>query len=703
MFLHQKLNYKYTHIENDTELKTLTETFKKHNPDIIVYDTETTGLHSIKDVPFLIAVGFRGYVYTFDKRDKYIQEFYHVAKDCKFLFAHNAKYDWHMMYNSGNEMPEDINLADSVTLARLTQYSDDLGSLTLESLGERYVDPESKFAGKVIKKHISKIKAKRWGEMKDVLKIMDLPGRLKEVTDAYKKRVQFIPHKWDELFDYMDELYTEPNYEDSYKENPNLMRNYAADDVVITLEYIFKALPVLEHVDPGLKIFTQENKLIRVVGHMERVGLKLDIPYLIESRKKMHNYQKELYKKLWAVTKVEVGSGQHKLIKHILKVEYGIETPSVDKDHLKALVKQYTDDGNLTIMLQTISKLRTVDKWLSTYVEGKLNKVYKGRVYTSIHNAGTVTGRVSSDLQQEPKKGLKDDNGVELFHPRRAVVNEEGFRMFYFDYSQMELRMQAHYTVELSGGDKNLCSAFVPFMHRSMFDGRIYKLGDADWNSEEWVDENFNLWDPTDLHSATALKAFPETQKFFDRGGKNDPDFETPRGYGKRCNFLKNYGGGAGAVMDSLGVSEEIANKLDKGYYEAFPLIRDYQRWVEDELSQKGWIENIFGRRYYMRSSNWFYKVYNYMIQGGCADVMKEKEIEVFEFFKAHPELKSKMVLPVHDEVQVAIAHGEEWIAPLIKEIMEDTLSYLPTIPMICDVEFTDSNWADKEDYIYES
>lgn len=699
MFLHQKLNYSYTHIENDEQLQSLIDTFKKTNPEIGAYDTETTGLHLIKDVPFLIAFGFAKYVYTFDLRDKYIKEFYLLAAELGILFAHNAKYDYNMMANGGYPVPENINLADSATVARLTSYADDLTGIGLEALGTKYVDPEAKMAGKVIKKHVQQIKDRRWKNMKSVLKLMDLPGRLKEITDAYNKRIPQLKHEWDDIFNYIDELYTEPTYLDSYNENPNLMRNYAADDVVIVLEYLRKALPVLDKVDPGRRIFSQEAKLIRVISAMERVGMNMDVEYLLESRIRVIAYQEDLYKRLWNITKQEISSGQHKVIKDILKSKFNIETGSVDNDHLKELSKKYPDNGELTEMISLLQRLRTVDKWLSTYIEGKLRKIVDGRIYTDINNSGTITGRVTSDMQQEPKKGLEDDNGVELFHPRRAVINDEGFRTFYFDYSQMELRVQAHYTVEVAGGDTNLCRAFVPFMLRSMFDGRIYKLGDDDWNSEEWIDEDYNTWEPTDLHTLTAIAAFPETEKFFLRGGKDDPDFQTPRSYGKRANFLKNYGGGAGAVQDSLGVSFEVAKRLDEGYYKAFPLIRDYQKDVEDKLSQRGYVENIFGRRYYMRSSQWYYKCYNYLIQGGCADIVKEKEIQIYNWLKARPELTSRMFLPVHDEIQLQIAHGEEWIVPHILKIMEDTKEYLPTIPMVCDVEVTETCWRDKEEY----
>lgn len=78
-------------------------------------------------------------------------------------------------------------------------------------------------------------------------------------------------------------------------------------------------------------------------------------------------------------------------------------------------------------------ELRTLDKWLSTYIDGKLNAVVNGRIYTDINNNGAVSGRVSCDMQQQPKEGLKDRDGNELFHPRRAFICDEGYKLFFID------------------------------------------------------------------------------------------------------------------------------------------------------------------------------------------------------------------------------------------------------------------------------
>ena len=145
-----------------------------------------------------------------------------------------------------------------------------------------------------------------------------------------------------------------------------------------------------------------------------------------------------------------------------------------------------------------------------------------------------------------------------------------------------------------------------------------------------------------------------------------------------------------------MDLDEAVAYKLDKAYYLAFPKILDYQNDIIKQLRLKGYIENLFGRRYYFSDSNNFYKGFNYMIQGGCADLMKRKEIQLSKFIKAN-NLKSKLALVVHDEVQIIIPKDELWVVDEIRKIM-DANPEVTTIPMTAGVEVSYTNWAEKEE-----
>ena len=108
--------------------------------------------------------------------------------------------------------------------------------------------------------------------------------------------------------------------------------------------------------------------------------------------------------------------------------KYNVSLMTCDKKSLKTVPK----DSAGYDMARLIITLRTVDKWLSTYIDGKLNAIVNGRIYTDINNSGAVSGRVSCDMQQQPKEPLLDQDGKELFHPRRIFIPDDDY-MFVFE------------------------------------------------------------------------------------------------------------------------------------------------------------------------------------------------------------------------------------------------------------------------------
>lgn len=274
----------------------------------------------------------------------------------------------------------------------------------------------------------------------------------------------------------------------------------------------------------------------------------------------------------------------------------------------------------------------------------------------------------------------------------------------------MELRVQAYYTI-LHGSEPDLamCRAYMPYKCvRIVEDGDIgcglaqYSFEEFDYTNPEelknfssykwYLKEDTNVeWTPTDLHSETTRHAFPNLDTSSD-------EFKKKRKLGKRANFLKVYQGGVDALQSSLDIDRSTAEALDQAFYKAFPRIRDYQDWVVEHLSQYGYVENLYGRRYYMDNSKWFYRGCNYLIQGTCADMVKLFEINVHKYLKEN-NLKSKMVLPIHDEIMLLVHKDEMFVIKEVKRIMEDVTDVIKNIPMISEPEISYTTWAEKVEY----
>lgn len=740
-YLFEKLNYKVLHIKNVNDIATMQWDAITNKITFFAYDTETDGLNIIKCKPFLVIFGFAKCIYLWDAnfKEATYAMFDIVRRNNKMLFAHNAKFDYHMLHNIGTPIPEDIELSDSMTIARLINSSDDEhASMRLEKIGEKYVDKDAKFAGHLIKDILQKIKAERKKMVCDNYKMITGERAATKAWEEYINRVQFIT-KYHEAFD----DYKEPTYRDAFLREPELMYNYAADDVVILLEFLKAAGPIymnkyrtLNGID--MAVWKRENKLLRHIAETERNGFTVDIDYLIQSHYRVKEFQDKLYEKLHKLTGEDWKVGQHKTIIEFFRNRFGLVLESCDKKTINKLCNDANKD--IAEIAKLIKKLRTVDKWLSTYIDGVLNKIIEEdgmyKLHTSINNNGTVSGRVSCDLQQMPKYAITEtddgsedllleeslcEDGHELFHPRRYVIPSPGYHLYFSDYSQLELRVQAFYTIISGGLDYNLCKAYMPY------DCRHYKTGEQfnymnpehikHWGdfreghphpsefkdgSEEvfkqgwsiWIDNQTNEpWVPTDLHSKITMTAFPELEK-------GTPEFKKARYLGKATNFGKIYGIGPKALAINLDVDLDTAQKLSDGFNATFPGVQTYWNQTQGELALKGYTENLYGRKYYIENPNNGYKVNNYRIQGSGADMLKEVEIKVCEYLK---DKKSRFILPIHDELCIEVAPEEEEFVPRkIKEIMEDVKDVIPYLPIVSEVEMTKTNWSEKKEVYFD-
>lgn len=147
--------------------------------------------------------------------------------------------------------------------------------------------------------------------------------------------------------------------------------------------------------------------------------------------------------------------------------------------------------------------------------------------------------------------------------------------------------------------------------------------------------------------------------------------------------------------MESLELDEETAEALVKGWSNTFPAVAYYQKKVSEQVRGSGYALNMVGRRYHLTNTDKAYKVGNYLVQGSCADELKKYMIEIDKFLVEN-NLKTRQIMNIHDEVQLLVYNGEEWIFPHIKKIMEN-VKWMK-VPVVVDLEIAERTWAEKEE-----
>ena len=163
-----------------------------------------------------------------------------------------------------------------------------------------------------------------------------------------------------------------------------------------------------------------------------------------------------------------------------MKEKFQLEVKSTGNEQLN-LLKNSLENEEAIKFIDLLQELRTLEKWYAVYIlRFQKELTNNDRLYANINSVGAVSGRVTSDFQQFPKKGIKDDNGNELFHPRRIISSDNG--IVYLDYSQIELRFQALYTILVGNPDFNMCRAYMPY--------HCYRLTDVDYIKEDFDENN---------------------------------------------------------------------------------------------------------------------------------------------------------------------------------------------------------------------
>ncbi len=408
---------------------------------------------------------------------------------------------------------------------------------------------------------------------------------------------------------------------------------YASEDAIITYKLYFKLLELFkeENLEHLLEIgISLEFEFTKVLANMQENGIKIDTKILEELKIKNASYIQALTKQIYSQAQCEFNINSPKQLGEIL----------FDKLSLKASKKTKSGYSTNEMVLQSLYEehqiiplllnYREAYKLQSTYIEPLLQLALQtndNRIYTSFLQTGTATGRLSSknpNLQNIP---VKSEAGSLI---RSAFIPKKGYSLVGIDYSQIELRLLAHFSK-----DEALVEAF-----------------------------NNNL----DIHRQTAVKIFGEDHA------------DSKRAIAKSINFGLLYGMGSRKLADTLKIDPKEAKGYIQAYFEAFKSVKDYLKSIEDFILQNCYVETLLKRRrvFDFDSANGMQKAaflregVNTKFQGSAADLIKLSMLKIWEKYKNSEDIK--MLLQIHDELIFEVKNEK------IDEISNDLVNIMENI-----------------------
>ena len=411
---------------------------------------------------------------------------------------------------------------------------------------------------------------------------------------------------------------------------------YAAEDADVTLQLRNKLEPILK--EQGLvELFeTIEMPLMPVLADMEFTGVKIDDVALKE-------YAAVLMKDLLVLDEEIKAMAGDPTLNISSPKQLGVilfEKLKISDTTKKTKTKQYSTSEETLQQLRDkhpivdkILEFRGVKKLLSTYVEALPALISKkdGRIHTSYNQTVTATGRLSSNNPNLQNIPIRDERGKEI---RRAfIASDDEHLVLSADYSQIELRLMAHFS-----NDPSMVEAFI---HNA------------------------------DIHTATAAKVYHVEPSEVTR---------EQRGRAKTANFGIIYGISAFGLSQRLNIPRGEAKELIDGYFESYPGVKAYMDRVIEQGRTDGYVTTLFGRKRYLRNINSGNAMsrsldernaINAPLQGSAADIIKIAMIAIHAELKRR-NLRTKMTLQVHDELVFDVYKPElDEVKQLVVEKME--------------------------------
>lgn len=434
------------------------------------------------------------------------------------------------------------------------------------------------------------------------------------------------------------------------------LSDYACEDADITwrLRNLFE--PMLKEKNLHKLFQTLEMPLVHVLGAMERQGVTLDSQVLNDFSKELEESIKEIELSVYEDAGHSFNIASPKQLGIVLFEELKV----TDKPK-KTKTKQYSTGEDVLVKLakkhpiiDKILEFRSLSKLKSTYVDALPKLVHEktGKIHTSYNQAVAATGRLSSNNPNLQNIPIRTEKGREI--RKNFIPSDENFKLLAADYSQIELRLIAHFSQ-----DENMLRDF-----------------------------NEGL----DIHTATAARVY---------GVPVDEVTKEHRRNAKSVNFGIIYGISAFGLSENLGIKRGEAKDIIDEYFRQYPGIRDYMDDQIDFAQENGFVETILKRRRYLRdinSGNAIMRGFaernavNAPIQGSSADMIKLAMIDI-QHYMEEKQMKSKMIMQVHDEL-VFDAHLDEMEE--LKEIVVDKMKNALELDVKVQVDMNvGNNWLE--------
>ncbi|MEA3359226.1 MAG: DNA polymerase I [Thermodesulfobacteriota bacterium] len=433
----------------------------------------------------------------------------------------------------------------------------------------------------------------------------------------------------------------------------NKAKEYSCEDVEITIKLKSILENRLRDTDNYTLFQDLEMRLVPVLMDMEMAGVKIDVAFFKDMSKKYADEIAFIKSDIYRLVGEEFNLNSPQQLGYILfeKLRLPGKKKTRKKSGYSTDVEVLTELAKVNRIPALLLRYRTIAKLKSTYLDALVNIVNKdtNRVHTSYNQTVTITGRLSSSNPNLQNIPIKNEEGREI---RKGFIADEGRFLLSADYSQIELRVFAHYS-----NDPVLLEAF---------------------EKEE------------DIHARTAMEIFDV-----------HPNMVTPemRRMAKTINFGIIYGMGQIKLAKELAINKKMAQVYLDNYYKRYKGVKDFKEKIISQAKENGYVTTLLKRRRYLPnidSNNGNIRseaeraAVNMPIQGTAADLIKMAMINISEKLKMD-NLMSKMLLQVHDELIFEIPYDElDVVKSIVKNEMERV--YPLSVPLKVDINWG-KNW----------